>query len=211
MRIESVNIGKRAKLTGPGYSGISGIFKEAQSEPLRVTELGLVGDEIVNGRHHGGPDQALYLYRSEDYDWWAGQLGRELTPGLFGENLTVSGMPSADAKIGSRISFDHVTLELTAPRIPCGQFAARMGDKAFVKAFVEANRPGFYARVLKTGQISAGEDGEFVEPTEHDVSIVELYQASYRTLNKTEIERFLSAPIDVRTRTKFEARLAQLA
>lgn len=211
MRIDSVNIGKRAQLDGPGYSGVTGIFKEAHAAPLRVTELGLVGDEIVNGKHHGGPDQALYLYRSEDYEWWADQLGRELPAGIFGENLTVSGMPSSDALIGSRITFKEVIVELTAPRIPCGQFAARMGDTGFVKAFVEANRPGFYARVLSTGKISEGEAGEFSEPTEHDVSIVQLYQASYRRLAREEIERFLSVPIDVRTRTKFEARLAQLA
>ncbi len=211
MRIDSINIGKRQTLEGPGYSGVSGIVKQRQPGAVRVTELGLVGDEIVNGKHHGGPDQALYLYRSEDYNWWAHELGRELPAGIFGENLTVSGMPSSDALIGSRIDFDNVRIELTAPRIPCGQFAARMGDVKFVKAFVDANRPGFYARVLKTGELREGQAGEFSEPDQHDVSIVELYQASYRKLKRAEIERFLSAPIDVRTRTKLEASLARLS
>lgn len=210
MRIDSVNIGKRAQLDGPGYSGVSGIFKRAQAAPVRVTELGLVGDEIVNGRHHGGPDQALYLYRQEDYDWWTSELGRELPPGIFGDNLTLSGMPSSDALIGSRITFDSVQIELTAPRIPCGQFAARMNDAGFVRSFIDANRPGFYARVLKTGTVSEGDVGVFSEPDDHNVSIVELYQASYRKLGKSEIKRFLSAPIDMRTRAKLEARLALL-
>ena len=208
MRLVSINAGKTRQLDGPGYSGISGIYKEPVPGAVRVTELGLVGDEIVNTKHHGGPDQALYLYRSEDYDWWAEQLGQTLVPGQFGENLTVSGLPSSDALIGTRLTFDSVTLELTAPRIPCSQFAARMGDKGFLNQFIDANRPGFYARVLRTGELTAGEAFSLSEPDGHTVSIVELYQAAYRKLGDDELRRFLAVPIDVRTRAKFEAALA---
>lgn len=207
MRLNSINAGKTRQLTGPGYSGLSGIYKEPLTGAVRVTELGLVGDEIVNTKHHGGPDQALYLYRSEDYDWWAEQLGQELVPGQFGENLTVSGLPSSDARIGSRLVFENITLELTAPRIPCSQFAARMGDTGFLKKFIEANRPGFYARVLRTGELSSGDRFTFEEPDDHNVSIVELYQAAYRKLGADELARFLAVPIDARTRASFEAAL----
>ena len=37
---------------------------------------------------HGGPDKAVYAYPSEHYGPWQEQVGRELAPGNFGENLT---------------------------------------------------------------------------------------------------------------------------
>ena len=52
---------------------------------------GIVGDVIGNRKLHGGDDQAVYAYAREDLDAWAAQLDRELTNGMFGENLTTDG------------------------------------------------------------------------------------------------------------------------
>ena len=54
-------------------------------------ELGLDGDVQVNRRYHGGEGQAVYAYAQEDADWWVAELGRELPPGRFGENLRTTG------------------------------------------------------------------------------------------------------------------------
>ena len=54
--------------------------------------VNLDGDGQADLRVHGGPDKAVYAYAVEDYEWWADQLGRELEPGTFGENLTVRGL-----------------------------------------------------------------------------------------------------------------------
>ena len=53
---------------------------------------GLVGDTIGNQKLHGGDDQAVYAYAREDLDEWENRLGRELSDGMFGENLTTSGV-----------------------------------------------------------------------------------------------------------------------
>ena len=48
-------------------------------------------------------------------------------------------------------------LEVTFARIPCVTLAERMGDPGFVRRFREAGRPGLYARVLREGDVRAGD------------------------------------------------------
>lgn len=157
MKLISVNTGK-ARMIDDGRSAFqTGIFKEPVPGPVQVTAEGLVGDSICDAKHHGGVDQAVYVYGSADYDWWAAELGRTLAPGTFGENLTIDGLASAALSIGDRICVGSAVLQVTAPRAPCRTLAARMGDPAFVKRFRQAERPGFYCRVLQEGWVQAGD------------------------------------------------------
>lgn len=211
MEVVSVNVGIESTVSSGDRRIRSGIIKRAQSGPVRVGLLGLESDVIVHTHVHGGVDQAVYAYRLEDYEWWESRLNRKLEPGLFGENLTLRGMPSADALIGSRLRFREVVLEVTAPRIPCSTFAGRMGDAGFVKTFMRAQRPGFYFRVIETGSISPGESFEIESTGEQGIGTVEVFNASHRRLTEVELRRFLAAPIDERTRADFEARLEKLS
>ncbi|MCC5885455.1 MAG: MOSC domain-containing protein [Gammaproteobacteria bacterium] len=207
MQVASVNIGTERMLSGRSFKGTTGIFKEPVDEPVAVGTLGLQSDAVCNARHHGGPDQAVYLYREEDYEWWSGRLGRPITAGTFGDNLTLRGLPEANLVIGSRLHLPGVLLEVSAPRIPCNTLAQRMEDPGFVKAFVAAERPGIYCRVIKPGNVRVG-DGFSLEPYAGDqVSTLDLFRASYRKLSSEDLRRFLAVPIDIRTRTKFEAKL----
>ena len=210
MQIASVNVGKARQFDGPNFQGRTGIFKEPATEPVQIGELGLAGDEIIHGQHHGGADQAVYLYRQEDYDWWSETLGEPVGPGTFGENLTLSGLPGADLAVGTRLNFNEVRLEVSAPRIPCNILAQRMGSPKFARQFVQAERPGYYCRVLQTGVVQAGEPFSLDSSSASEVSIVEMFQADSRKLSREELERFLAAPIDIRTRTKWEAKLVKL-
>jgi MOSC domain-containing protein YiiM len=210
MRITSVNVGKAERLTGPSFHGETGIFKRPVTGHVGIGELGLEGDEVLNEQHHGGPDQAVYLYRREDYDWWSNQLGSTVAPGTFGDNLTVTGLPGPGLIIGSRLVFDTVILEITAPRIPCNTLAQRMNDPRFAKRFMKAERPGVYCRVIKSGSVAAG-DAFHLEPGDPDgVSTLEIFRGASRKLTRDELARFLAAPIDVRTRRDFEAKLEKL-
>ncbi len=89
---------------------------------------GVAGDTVANTRHHGGPDQAVYVYPDEDYAWWREQLGRRLPPGIFGENMTIAAAGADPVRVGDRLPVGETLLEVTAPRIPCSVFAARMGE-----------------------------------------------------------------------------------
>jgi MOSC domain-containing protein YiiM len=155
IRIVSVNVGRAETILHAGQSHLSGIKKKPVEGRIEISELGVQGDAVVDTRHHGGPDQAVYAYRSEDYDWWAAQSGREFPPGVFGENLTVSGLPD-NLCVGDRLLIGDVLLEATSARIPCGTLAAAMADSGFGMAFRRAERPGVYFRVFISVLVSLG-------------------------------------------------------
>jgi MOSC domain-containing protein YiiM len=162
----------------------SGIDKRPVDGPVRVEPLGLVGDAILDTAHHGGLLQAVYAYAVEDQEWWTDQLGDELTrpitPGSFGENLTLAGVAVNDARAGERWAMGSVVLEVVDPRIPCSTFAGFMGVPHWVKRFAAAERPGAYLRVVTPGEVRAG-DGVTVTPGPEDApTIREMFARFYR-------------------------------
>ncbi len=211
MRILSINRGTRRKVIRRHVETVTGIYKEPVEGPVQITALGLEGDVIADKKHHGGPDQAIYIYGQADYDWWMESLGDQVRPGLFGENLTISGLESTRFNIGDQLLVGEVTLQVTAPRIPCSTLSARIGDPQFVKKFKAAERPGLYCRVLQPGLVSFG-DLVTLEPYQGDtVSIQEMMRDHYHP-DKTEagLRRFLNAPIDQRSRAWREQLLAKI-
>jgi MOSC domain-containing protein YiiM len=210
MKLISINIGKRATLEHPNKTESTGIFKHPVTGPVRIGSLGLEGDFIASKKHHGGPDQAVYIYGTADYKWWSHELGRELGPGIFGENLTISELESARFSIGDRLSVGEVTLEVTAPRIPCDTFAIRMGDAQFVKRFREAERPGLYCRVIREGSVRAGDKVTTELHSGETVTLLEIFRDYYeRKANEAELRRFLRAPVAIRARKDLEERLSK--
>lgn len=153
----AVRRGRARPLPYRGSMVQSGIVKDPVDGAVAVTHLGLEGDEQADLSVHGGVDKALYLYAQGDYDWWQGELGREVPSGIFGENLTVSGDGISDVRIGDQFAIGGVVISASEPREPCFKLGARMGDQGFLTRFREAGRTGFYARVLTEGEVTAGD------------------------------------------------------
>ena len=156
----------------------------------------------------GGPDQAVYLYGQPDYDFFARELGRDLPPGLFGENLLVAGLESASICVGDRFAIGEVLLEATAPRNPCSTFAARMDEPHWVKRFHAAGRPGVYGRVLRTGAVEAGMAVTHTPFAGERVLVTELMR-DYKNPAPDRMRWLLKAPIHRDLVAQYEARLAQ--
>ncbi len=210
MRLFSVNVGKAWDLENAGKSGKTGIYKLPTREPVRITARGLIGDEICDTRHHGGADQAVYLYGVEDYGWWELELGHPLEPGTFGENLTLAGLESAEYRVGDRFRITDVVLEVTSPRIPCGTLAARMRDRHFPSRFQQAERPGLYCRVIQEGIVQAGAEVTVQPYSGETISAIEMFRDFYKNdLDEATLRRTLAAPIDVRTRAHMEQLLRE--
>ncbi len=139
---------------------------------------GLLGDDVCDGRHHGGDDQAVYAYAREDLDVWAGALGRPLDNGVFGENLTTLGVDVTGAVIGERWAVgDEVVLEVSVPRIPCGVFRTWMGERQWVKRFTAHGAPGAYLRVIGEGAIGGGDRIVVASRPDHGVDIGMVFRA----------------------------------
>jgi MOSC domain-containing protein YiiM len=206
MRLIAVNLGRPELIEG--HKAPTGICKRPAAGPVMIAPLGLEGDAVMDTRNHGGPDQAVYLYGRPDYDAFARDLGRELPPGLFGENLTIAGLESGKIHIGDRFEIGDVLLEASAPRIPCATFAARMGDPLWVKRFQHARRPGVYVRVLRPGTVEAGMPVRHIPFASEQILTIDLVE-DYKAPSPERMRWLLEAPIHRNLRTKYETRLAQ--
>ena len=140
---------------------------------------GLVGDTIGNRHVHGGDDQAVYAYAREDLDTWQTAMRRELGNGVFGENVTTSGVDVTNARIGElwRVGSDGLRLEVSRPRIPCRTFAQWLSVQGWIKTFTGAAVPGAYLRVVEPGTVRAGDDIEVVGRPDHSVTIGIVFRA----------------------------------
>jgi len=212
MKLISINLGQERTLYRKDRTEQTGIFKFATDAPVKVTRLGLEGDVIISKRHHGGPDQAVYVYGTADYEWWSKELRKDIVPGTFGENLTISELESATFNIGDYLHLDEVTLQVTAPRIPCNTFATRMDDPAWVKKFRAAERPGLYCRVIEAGFIQVGDNVSAENYTSETISVLQMYRDYYRNdKSKETLIQHLNAPIAIRARRELEKELQKYA
>lgn len=171
-----------------------------------VDAEGIVSDAVCNRKHHGGPDQAIYVMGSADLDFWSRTLGFAVEPGFFGENLVLEGVDSAKLHVGDRFSASEVVLEVTAARIPCATLSARIGDPDFAPRFRQAGQPGFYCRVLKGGMLTAGEEIAFkpYRGTKLPIPVI-LQRFRPMQLNAAERLAYLETPLASRFRAMLEA------
>ena len=212
MKLISINAGKEKTQINKGREEITGIYKSALQGPVQITKLGIEDDFIGSPKHHGGPDQALYVYGGADYQWWEQETGREMHPGMFGDNLTISDLECGNLNIGDFLYIGEVKLQVTSPRIPCSTFATRMEDPQWVKKFSAANRPGFYVRVLREGTLTVEEDVRVEKYTGETLSLVQVYRDHYEKENRDEanLRKHLASPLSIRMREKYEGELQAL-
>jgi len=193
-RLLSVNVGlPKAVDTGTRVVETA-IWKQPVEGRVRARGVNLDGDRQADLSVHGGADKAVYAYAVEETRLWEEELGRELGPGAFGENLTTAGVDVSGALLGERWRIGTTVLEVVQPRLPCFKLGLRVGDPLFVKRFSRASRPGAYLRIVTEGELGAG-DAIAVErdaDQDHGVSVRLVADA---ILNDPElIPRALEAP-----------------
>jgi MOSC domain-containing protein YiiM len=177
-RLLSVNVGRPQPVgLRRGRTVRSAIGKAPVDGRVRVAGVNVEGDDQADRRVHGGPDKAVYSYAAEDTAWWERELGRELGPGAFGENLTVEGVDVSGAVIGERWRLGTVELEVCQPRFPCFKLGLRFGDPLMLKRFTQAERPGAYLRIVREGEIGAGDAIEVRDRPAHGVTIAVVARA----------------------------------
>lgn len=209
MRLDSVQIGSPRPSGGKLFTE-TGIDKEPV-DSIEILDDGVAGDTVVDTKNHGGQDQAVYAYTRDDYDYWEAELDRPMPGGLYGENLTISGIESADVRIGDRFRIGDVELEATASRIPCQVFADKLDIVGFVAEFRDAGRPGIYFRVITAGVVAPGAEITYLPAADTNVTILESYRLHYdRSATKEQLERHLASPLSARTRAECERRLERL-
>jgi len=177
-RILSINIATESKAQSWTESGNrTGIDKRSVEGLVLFGNDCVAGDNVVDRKHHGGYDKAVYAYASEDGQWWEEKIGREIHPGIFGENLTTTGIDVSGAVIGERWQIGDLLLEVAEPRIPCRVFAGFWNRSTLIKEFTEANRPGAYLRIIEEGMAERGALIEVISRPDHGITIADIFAA----------------------------------
>ena len=159
----------------------SGIFKAAVEGKVRVTKMGIEGDEQADPEFHGGPDNVVLAYDAEHYPVWREELGMpELGFGGFGENFTVRGFSDDTVCIGDvwRVG-EELMLQVTQSRQPCFKLARRLRQPNIVKRVRETSWGGWYLRVLNEGAAAVGMKIERVERFHPEWTVAQAVQTMY--------------------------------
>jgi MOSC domain-containing protein YiiM len=177
-----------------GEVGVTAIDKQPVSDARQVTTAGVAGDQRADIPNHGMPEQAVYAYALEDYQWWEAELGIDISAGKFGENLTTTEIDVTNAVIGQTWRIGTTLLQVTGPRIPCGTFARWMDIDKWVKRFMAEGMPGTYFQVLEAGAITAGDEIEIVTTPEHGVTVCDVFQLVAGDRDADRLARVIACP-----------------
>lgn len=176
-----------ALLTGSiralGPKGIpSGIDKQPQDRPLRLTRGGFEHDAQGDTKHHGGPDKAVHHYPLDHYVAWredVGALPLLDRPGAFGENLSTSGVVEADVAVGDRFRVGSALVEISQGRQPCFRLNLRFGVADMARRVQRSGRTGWYYRVIEEGVVTPGDRLALVERISPEWTVERLWRIFY--------------------------------
>lgn len=159
LRLLSVNVGLPRDIEWKGRTVHTGIWKNPVYGRCRVSRLNLDGDGQGDLDGHGGEQRAVFVYQIESYRYWQQQLNRtDFVHGQFGENFTVEGLPDDVVCIGDRYQIGSALFEITQPRVTCYRVGIRMNEPRMPALLTSSGRPGFYFRVLREGEVGAGDE-----------------------------------------------------
>lgn len=197
MKLVSVNVSQPVEVQRGERLIRTGIFKKPVAGRVRVSLYNLEGDGQADLRNHGGEHKAVYAYSLDHYDHWRRVLGREDMPfGQFGENLTVSGLDESESCVGDQLRIGSALFTITQPRVPCYKLGIRLDEETMPRLFSDFGRTGFYLRVLREGEIQAGDTVDVVERGRGLVAIKALFEAYLRPQEK-ESARTLMRVLEV--------------
>jgi len=158
-RLLSVNVGLPRDIAWKGRTVHTGVWKSPVVGRCRVGRLNLVGDGQGDLAGHGGEHRAVFVYQIESYGYWQEQLKRsDFVYGQFGENFTIEGLSDDVVCIGDRFQIGSALFEVTQPRVTCFRVGIRMNEPRMAALLTSSGRPGFYFRVLREGEVAAGDE-----------------------------------------------------
>ena len=154
----SVNVGMPKDVSWQGETVHTGVWKSPADGPQMVRRLNIDGDGQGDLAGHGGEQRAVLVYQIDSYRHWQQHFGRtDFSYGMFGENLTVDGMPDDEVCIGDRYRIGEAEFEVSQPRVTCYRVGLRLGEPEMPALLVSHHRPGFYMRVITEGHVEAGD------------------------------------------------------
>ena len=185
--IEALQLGRPAPHTsqlndGKDAEWVSSIWREAATGRVSLSRTDLEGNAQADLKNHGGPDKAVCCYSAEHYPDWRSQLGltkEEFGYGAFGENFTLTGLTEDAVCLGDIYTVGTAKVQISQPRMPCWKVGRRWNRADLPGEMTATGRTGFYLRVLKEGEVGAGDTLTLQERPLPDCTVARLNTALY--------------------------------
>ncbi len=195
-RLLSVNVGLPRDVSWNGKTVRTSVWKSPVDGRRMVRKLDIEGDAQADLAGHGGEYRAVFVYQMDSYHYWERFLDRsDFTFGQFGENFTVEGLPDNEVCIGDRYRIGDAEFEVTQPRVTCYRVGIRMNEPRMPALLVAHHRPGFYFRVLREGEVGAGDEIVKITDGPERMSVADVDALLYLPGQSSEqLERALRIP-----------------
>jgi len=190
MKIISTNIAKPTTIEWQGQQVETGIYKYAVQNPIFLGFEDVANDHVIDRRYHGGSDKACYMYSSDHYPFWQNKYpNQDWKWGMFGENLTVSGLNESEIRIGDRFQIGDAVVQVTQPRQPCFKLGVRFGNQSVVSDFWTLPFPGVYVRVLLAGEVKTGDEIIRIESNPESLSVSQVFSIFHSNKENLELKQ----------------------
>jgi MOSC domain-containing protein YiiM len=205
----NITLPKKISLNGGVKKTLTGIFKKPINEKIFLDELGFYGDGVGNTRIHGGKDLAVCAYFVDHFPYWKTQLGREINPGAFGENLSLAGINETQIYIGDIFRLGEAEIEVSQPRQPCHKLNKVFDLQAMACKIQTTGYTGCYLRVKKTGWIKPDSVFEKIHEGLGKISIEIVNMLMFKEKKNQDLLRKVSSlkALSIKLREKFQKRL----
>jgi len=196
MKVISTNIAKPTTIEWLGQNVETGIYKYAVEKPIFLGTDDVMNDHVIDRRYHGGSDKACYLYSADHYPFWQKKYPNlDWKWGMFGENLTVSGLNESEIRIGDRFQIGDAIVQVTQPRQPCFKLGIRFGDQSVVSDFWTLPYPGVYVRVLFPGEVKTGDEIILIESNSESLFLSQVFSIFHSNKENLElIQKAIAEP-----------------
>ena len=177
-QIKGLFIGKGTQLSDGSYSAI----RKKPVDRLEIFKDRILGDEVVNKKHHGGDLRVLHHFSKVNYDHLKetfSDISDRFIPGTYGENIYTEELTEKDLYIGDIFQLGSAKIQLTAPRRPCGTINSSYNDNRVLTEVIRSGHCGWFYHILEEGSVSIGDGISLLERPYPDLPISKLFFQGY--------------------------------
>lgn len=195
--ILSLNIRGKAELIVADHQSVKTAYCKIpiETETIELGMTSFTGDIVQDKKHHGGNDKAICCYNADHFLQWKNELGFDLGPAAFGENLTVSGEWALESNvyIGDRYQLGEAIVEVSEPRGPCYVIGIRYNYKQFPIRLQQTGYTGYYLRTISPGLVRRTDKLIHLSSHPEKISVMDVNHVRYHDAkNKAWIERLVN-------------------
>ena len=177
MKVISTNIGEPTSFNWKGREEQTGIFKYPVDTPLTLGKNDVIGDTVIDRKHHAGANKACFLFAADQYSYWKHIYPHlEWNWGMFGENLTVLGMDESVMRIGDIYKIGTAVVQVSQPREPCYKLGVRFRDQNIIPLYVNHAYPGTYLRLIEEGVVKNNDTLHLIEQSTNKLTVKQCFE-----------------------------------